>query len=622
MSTDKRFNDYVRGSQLWAHQMRMFTQGSKLSSLFGLISAFIWFLYKLHSKVTLIDLYYWTVFKWVGVKHAFTHMTSHAFQVKITFYSIQHGKWIHTTGHKFISWNPTKYAIYRMNSAMKWLCSTETLIDILLAFMVGLLLSIGIFLYRGKRNRDRKFERGGVLLSSKQLANLLTSRREASDLKIEGLPFVKGTETTHTMLVGTTGVGKTNCLYKLLPQIIVKKQKAIIVDLNGNFVSKYYREGKDMILNPFDKRCAPWSPWGDCLYTTHYDAFAKAMIPGEYHGGDKFWDQAAATLLSSILKKLKEKGKDKNAELSKMLFRSSITKLEAFLVGTPAATLVNPAGEKMTASIRATLNTQVSALQYLEDTDNPFSIREWIQKEDDSWLFLTSSPDQRETLNPLISTWMDIALNGLMSLSIDYNRRTWFILDELPALQKVPSLKTALAEARKYGGCIVGGIQNFAQLQTIYGHAESQSLMNLFNTLFIFRTQDPDTCKYLANLLGEQELMEVQENKSYGANTIRDGVNLNQMRKKDLLVLPTEISLLPNLECYVKLAGNWPIAKLEMSYVNPQKIAAAFEMKSPTLPLKTIEESRVSGRQSRSRGVKKEQLKLSNPADSLTDRGL
>jgi type IV secretory pathway TraG/TraD family ATPase VirD4 len=170
-----------------------------------------------------------------------------------------------------------------------------------------------------------------------------------------------------------------------------------------------------------------------------------------------------------------------------------------------------------------------------------------------------------------------------MSLPIDYNRRVWFILDELPALQKVPSLKTALAEARKYGGCIVAGIQNFAQLQNIYGHAESQSLMNLFNTLFIFRTQDPDTCKHLANLLGEQELMEVQENKSYGANTIRDGVNLNQMRKKDLLVLPTEISLLPNLVCYVKLSGNWPITKLEMSYENSQRIAAEFEKKEPNL---------------------------------------
>lgn len=409
--------------------------------------------------------------------------------------------------------------------------------------------------------------------------------------------------------MGTTGAGKTNCLYKLLPQIRNKKQKAIIVDLNGNFVSKYYRTGKDIILNPFDKRCVPWSPWADCLYTTHYDAFAKAMIPGEYHGGDKFWDQAAATLLSSILKKLKDKGKDKNSELCKILFDSNISRLEAFLKGTPAASLVNPAGEKMTASIRATLNTQVSALQYLEDTDMPFSIREWMQREDDSWLFLTSSPDQRDTLNPLISTWIDIALNGLMSLSIDYNRRVWFILDELPALQKVPSLKTALAEARKYGGCIVAGIQNFAQLQNIYGHAESQSLMNLFNTLFIFRTQDPDTCKYLANLLGEQELMEVQENKSYGANTIRDGVNLNQMRKKDLLVLPTEISLLPNLQCYVKLAGNWPIAKLEMNLEMPKVICPEFTFNNTMKTISTENIIKKKEAKTRSNIVLKKQKK-------------
>jgi type IV conjugative transfer system coupling protein TraD len=585
MSNKRKLTDYIRGSQITSHEMTMFGQGARISFLLGFATALLWFLYKFFSTVNPVQIYYWSVFKWIQVKYEISTAFSPSSGVDISFYSFTHGKWISTSALKFLSWHPAKIAIYKMHKAMEWLCSIESCIDIVLGFMVGMALSIGIFLYRGRKNNDRQFERGGVLLSSRKLARLLVRQGEASSFKIDRLPFVKGTETTHTMLVGTTGVGKTNCLYKLLPQIRAKKQKAIIVDLNGSFVSKYYREGKDIILNPFDKRCAPWSPWGDCLYTTHYDAFAKAMIPGGYHGGDKFWDQAAATLLSSILKKLKEKGKDKNSELCKMLFSSSISKLEAFLVGTPAATLVNPAGERMTSSIRATLNTQVSALQYLEDTDNPFSIREWMQKEDDSWLFLTSSPDQRETLNPLVSTWIEIALNGLMSLNIDYTRRVWFILDELPALQKVPSLKTALAEARKYGGCIVAGIQNFAQLQTIYGHAESQSLMNLFNTLFIFRTQDPDTCKYLANLLGEQELMEVQENKSYGANTIRDGVTLNQVHRKELLVMPTQISLLPNLKCYVKLAGNWPIAKLKMRLEKPKSICPEFILNNTMRPI-------------------------------------
>nr|WP_041621230.1 type IV secretion system DNA-binding domain-containing protein [Orientia tsutsugamushi] len=57
----------------------------------------------------------------------------------------------------------------------------------------------------------------------------------------------------------------------------------------------------------------------------------------------------------------------------------------------------------------------------------------------------------------------------------------WFILDELPALQKVSSLPVALAESRKYGGCFVAGLQNIHQLEAIYGSAECASMLDLFN---------------------------------------------------------------------------------------------------------------------------------------------
>ena len=40
------------------------------------------------------------------------------------------------------------------------------------------------------------------------------------------------------------------------------------------------------------------------------------------------------------------------------------------------------------------------------------------------------------------------------------NKNVWIIVDELPSLEKIPKLKTALAEGRKYGGCVVAGLQN------------------------------------------------------------------------------------------------------------------------------------------------------------------
>ncbi|KDO02299.1 DNA transport protein TraD [Rickettsia tamurae subsp. buchneri] len=70
-------------------------------------------------------------------------------------------------------------------------------------------------------------------------------------------------------------------------------------------------------------------------------------------------------------------------------------------------------------------------------------------------------------------------------------------------------------------------------------------------------------------MFGEQETLETQESLSYGSNTMRDGVNINNIERKRLLILPSEIMTLPDLTCYVKLSGNFPITKLTMTLQFP-----------------------------------------------------
>lgn len=162
-----------------------------------------------------------------------------------------------------------------------------------------------------------------------------------------------------------------------------------------------------------------------------------------------------------------------------------------------------------------------------------------------------------------------MALKSLMSRDIGSTvENLWFIMDELPALGKINSLNTALAESRKYGGCFVAGIQNIFQLDKIYSSAAANDLLDLFNSKFIFRVGDQQTAHRSAMMLGEQEIRKTQESLSYGSNTIRDGVNINTIEQKKMQVLPAEIMSLPNLSCFVKLAGHYPISKLKMKWQN------------------------------------------------------
>ncbi len=177
-------------------------------------------------------------------------------------------------------------------------------------------------------------------------------------------------------------------------------------------------------------------------------------------------------------------------------------------------------------------------------------------------------------MRPLISAWANIAINGMLDRPHSgRNEKMWFVMDELPAIQKIPSLAMVLAQGRKYGACLVAGIQNIAQLERIYGHDASKELLDLFRTRFFFAVSDNHIAEYASKSLGEIEIDETKESLSYGSNTMRDGVNINSAEKIKRLVLPDEVKNLPPLTCYVKLCGKYPITKLTVRLQAQSKLS-------------------------------------------------
>jgi len=309
-------------------------------------------------------------------------------------------------------------------------------------------------------------------------------------------------------------------------------------------------------------------------------ALASAIVPKSPHQ-DQFWENAGKALLASALKELRERGDEDSQRLYKILVRDNLTQFSRFFQNTDAATYTHTDGEKMTLSIRATLANAIQSFKYLKSVEKGFSIRDWVREEkSDQWLYLTARPDQRETLRSLMTGWLDTAINALMTLKPDSQRRLWFIVDELPSLQKLNSLRTIMAEGRKYGGSVLAGVQNFPQLSHVYGQNHAQSLLDLFNTKIFFRNTDPNTTGWISKVLGEAETTEHVENLSYGAHTMRDGISLSTQTKMKPLVIPTEIADLRDLEAYVKLPGAYPVTKLRMKYKNLPQKELAFDLVS------------------------------------------
>ena len=274
---------------------------------------------------------------------------------------------------------------------------------------------------------------------------------------------------------------------------------------------------------------------------------------------------------------LRGKGVKDNKVLVDHLLKTDLTALAEAMEGTVAQSIVDPDNPKTALSVRAMLTANLSALEFLPDEGKPFSIREWISDEQrGGFLFLTSRGDQHASLRGLISTWLEIAVNAMLSLAQDDGRRIWVILDELPTLHQVPSLQPGLAESRQFGGCFVLGVQVASALRDLYGRNGAETISGLCGTRVVLAAPDRDTAQWSADSLGRSEIEEVSEGFSYGANTIRDGVSLTPRRELRALALPSEIMRLPNLEGYLKFPGPFPVASIRLKYVARTKAAERF----------------------------------------------
>jgi type IV conjugative transfer system coupling protein TraD len=431
-----------------------------------------------------------------------------------------------------------------------------------------------LWIWRGRKNKQRKLLSGTRVVPQKTLRKLVKGAGKTSCLSLGKMALPQDLERKHMLICGTTGSGKTNCLHELLPQMRALGHRAIVVDLTGDFVSKYYRHGQDILMNPFDARSWGWNPWRECEQEYHYDDLAAALIPPSGH--DPFWYTAARTLFSVALKKLKSQQDIK--ELMDYLTALPMSQMQRFFQDSKAAALVSKEGDQMATSIRATLAAATKVLEYLVPHDRTFSIRDWVRQEGPGgeWVFLTSRPDQRETLKPLLAAWLGVSISALLSLPTNPKRRLWFIMDELPALQEVASLPLALAEARKYGGCFVLGVQDFNQLDKIYGAPMTNSFMGLLNTKIVFSSPDDKTARRLSAVFGEEESSEIVEGLSYGAHHMRDGVNLSDQRRTRPVVSVTDITTLKDLEAFIKLPGHFPPTKVTFAYHKRRDISWDF----------------------------------------------
>jgi len=439
-----------------------------------------------------------------------------------------------------------------------------------------IILVVLAFFYVNGRRQGRDFHvRGAQLGTTGDLTKTLKKLGCKGTISLGGIRLPRDLEPTNIAMIGAPRTGKSVQIAAALQGVRDAGERAIVYDYGGLFTRYFFREGKDVLLNPMDSRSAMWTPWLDISEPADLEQQAASLIPTE-KSTDEFWPMSARAIYVALTRKIGQQ--QAGGSLNRLLhwgLQADTEDLIDYLGSTEARSVLGV--DKTAASVRAHLATYLKALNYLRTDGDPFSIRKWISDDDsDSWLFIATNEAQIETVRPLISMWVDIAVSAILSLEENIDRRLWYAVDELTSMQAIPSLAKALTHAPKYGGCGIIGYQSKPMLEKTYGDRPAAALSGGCAIQCIYKANDIETAEWAERMLGQTEVAETNEGISYGVTQLRDGRTSNINRAVRPLVLASEIRALKKFQYFLSLGSGHPVVPIQVSYQKREQHASHY----------------------------------------------
>ncbi|GFO63163.1 type IV secretion system DNA-binding domain-containing protein [Geomonas paludis] len=435
---------------------------------------------------------------------------------------------------------------------------------LLAALVFPLTYGLAFYLLRAKKAKLEKGEhiRGMRLIPEKELAK--KAAKQEGRLPFGSVYLPVRYEAEHVMIAGKTQVGKTVALMQQLEEIREAGLPAVIYDFKGEYVQKFYTPGIDYIANPLDERGLKWNIFDDIDTIPDISAVTGSLIPpgaGEEH----FWCKAAQDVLRGVIAGLYQRGDRTNEDLWRAL--SSHTRdvaeiCDSIEQGAAGLKYIEDVSGKQAAIVGAVLMSYVSWLEFACNGCG-FTIKDWINNDRGSFIFITGRPEVENTLRPYLSLFIDLLGKRLLSSPDDPDRRVYFLLDEFGNLQRLPTITRLLTAGGSKGASMILGFQDFAAIAKTYGNNDAATIMNSCGTSLVLKLADEATAKIFSGRFGETQDWEITETRSIGQGKSRDSVSYSRVKRTDRLILPSEIQGLPKLAGYLLIPEHEP-AKIEL----------------------------------------------------------
>ncbi len=396
----------------------------------------------------------------------------------------------------------------------------------------------------------------------------------------------------HSLIIGATGSGKTQCVVFPMIKVLAKAgESMILTDPKGELyeqTSELLRaKGYNIIILNFrdPQKGNAWNPMA-LPYRLYQegntdkavellDDLALNILYDEKNTGDPFWEKSGADYFCGLALGLFEDATEEQVNLNSMNLMSNLGEerfggpnnnyiKEYFNAKDPSRpAYVNASGtvyapEETKGGVLSTFKQKVKLFSSRDNLSEMLSYSDFDMKDigrHKTAVYMIVQ-DEKKTLHPLATIFIKQCYETLIDVAQEAGGhlpyRTNFILDEFANMPPLKDVTTMVTAARSRHIRFTFIIQNFAQLTQVYGKENAETIKGNCNILYLI-SSELQALEELSKMCGEVKSKEKEKTSSTPLVTVSD---LQRMSMGEVIWL--RLRMMP---FKTKLSYDWQMVK-------------------------------------------------------------
>src|SRR5574344_1682776 len=393
----------------------------------------------------------------------------------------------------------------------------------------------------------------------------------------------------HNLVIGATGSGKTKCLVDPMVQSLARKGESMIMtDPKGELfrdhsemlkangykivVLNFRNPEKGNAWNPLTLPYQLYKAGNTDKATELLDDVAQNILYDPENKNDPFWEKSAADFFSGLALGLFQDAKEEQINLNSINYMSTVGE-ENFATSNFTKEYFSLKGEDSSDyvfasnTINAPSETKGSILSVFREKIRLFASREQLSEmlshsdfnmadigKKKTAVFIIIH-DEKTTYHALATIFIKQVYESLVDVAQSSPKgklpfRTNFILDEFANMPPLKDVTTMVSAARSRAMRFTFIIQNFAQLNDIYGKEKAETIRSNCGNLIYLISSELKALEEISKMCGEVKSKEKEKTSSRPLVTVSD---LQRLKQYTMIVLrsrlnPFRTKLTPSFE--------------------------------------------------------------------------